>query len=94
MPLEWLNTFKHAKKKEPGYAVKTLAAYALGMKARGSIVGVVIEPGANCCQAIRDLKTGTMDPREAPHLPLAGCSLGASCECVYRPVMSYECDQE
>lgn len=90
MPLEWLNALQHARKKEPGYAAKTLAAYALGMKARGAIAGVVIQPGASCCEAIRELKTGAMHPSEAPHLPLAGCSLGARCECVYRPVMKYE----
>jgi hypothetical protein len=90
MALEWLRTFQHAKKKEPGYAEKTLAAYALGMRARGAIVGVVIEPGANCCQAVRELKTGTMDPSEAPHLPLPACSLGTRCECVYRPVMAFQ----
>jgi hypothetical protein len=51
---------------------------------------VVIEPGANCCQAVRELKTGTMDPSEAPHLPLPACSLGTRCECVYRPVMAFQ----
>jgi hypothetical protein len=90
MALEWLNRFQHAQRKAPGYARKTLAAYALGMKARGSIVGVVIEPGASCCQAVRDLMTETMDPSAAPHLPLPECSLGTRCECVYRPVMAFQ----
>ncbi len=91
MAFDWLNRFQHRIEKEPGYAEKALAAYALGMKANGSIVGVVIEPAPDCCAQIRQLTPAQLyQPREAPLLPLAGCPLRQRCGCVYRPVMSYQ----
>jgi hypothetical protein len=91
MAFDWLNKFQQQIEKEPGYAEKTLAAYRLGMKAKGSIVGVMIRPGPNCCEHARRLPAGSVyDPSEAPHLPLPSCPLGPHCDCVYRPVMSYE----
>jgi hypothetical protein len=44
----WLDRFQHYPEKEPDYAVKTLAVYRLGMKAKGAIVGVVVQPAPNC----------------------------------------------
>jgi hypothetical protein len=91
MPLEWLNAFHHVMKKRPDYAARTLAAYALGMKAHGAIVGVSVQLGARCCEAARRLPAGEIyQPADAPRLPLPDCPLGACCECVYRPVMSYQ----
>jgi hypothetical protein len=88
---DWLNRFQHDIEKEPSYAEKVLAAYALGMKAKGSIVGVVIEPAPDCCTQVRQLPpTQLYPPHEAPLLPLAGCPLGRRCGCIYRPVMSYQ----
>ena len=90
MAFEWLNDFHHQVDKEPHYAEKTLAAYRLGMKAKGSIAGVVIEPAPNCCEAARCLLTDKVyHPSEAPHLPLTDCPQGLHCGCVYRPVMTY-----
>ena len=90
MAFDWLNKFHHETEKDPDYADKTLAAYRLGMKAKGSIVGVVIEPAQNCCEAARQLpKNQTYHPDEAPRLPLPECPQGRSCGCVYRPVMTY-----
>ncbi len=91
MAFEWLNKFHHEMEKDPDYAEKTLAAYRLGMKAKGPIVGVVIQPSANCCEAARQLPGGKVhDPVGAPRLPLPGCPQGRRCGCVYRPVMSYQ----
>jgi len=91
MSFEWLDKFHQGMEKEPDYAEKTLAAYRLGMRAKGSIVGVTIERGGNCCEAARKLPENKVyHPDEAPRLPLAECSLGKRCSCVYRPVMSYE----
>ena len=69
---------------------KTLAAYRLGMKAKGSIAGVVIDLAPNCCDAARCLPADKVyHPNEAPHLPLPDCPQGRHCGCVYRPVMTY-----
>jgi hypothetical protein len=87
---EWIEGFQRGMQKRPDYAEKTLAAYALGIKAHGSIVGVAIHPGPGCCEAAARLTQGEVHaPESAPRLPLPGCSRGAGCNCVYRPVMSY-----
>ena len=92
--MDWLNNFQKGVEKTPDYAEKTLAAYRLGMRAKGSIVGVRILVGVDCCAAARELPDGAMYlPEDAPHIPLPDCTLGASCRCVYRPVMTYEIDQ-
>lgn len=91
MAFEWLKKFHHEMEKGPDYAEKTLAAYRLGIKAKGAIVGVVIQPSAKCCEAARHLAEGKVyDPDSAPRLPLPGCPREYYCSCVYRPVMSYQ----
>lgn len=91
MAFDWLNRFHQTTQKEPDYAKKTLAAYRLGMKAEGSIVGVVIQLGPDCCNAVCELPVGNVyHPDKAPMLPLPNCSRGRQCTCVYRPVMSYQ----
>ena len=92
MAFDWLDKFQHDTEKDANYAEKTLAAYQLGMRAKGSIVGVRIEPGPNCCEAARRLPPNrTYHSDEAPRLPLPDCPQGRRCGCVYRPVMSYTC---
>jgi hypothetical protein len=91
MAFEWLERFKREQAKPPDYAERTLAAYALGMKAKGPIVGVAIVAGPDSCDAARRLDPGAVyDPRTAPRLPLPDCPNGAACRCAYRPVTSYE----
>ena len=91
MPFDWLRAFQRQQAKGPRYAEKTLAAYALGMKAQGAIVGVTIDADPDGCPAARQLAPGAVyQPSTAPRLPLPGCSRGTSCRCVYRPVMSYQ----
>lgn len=91
MAFNWLNNFQHGMEKDPDYTAKTLAAYRLGMKAKGSIVGVVIEPALGSCDAACSLPAGKIyHPDEAPLLPLPECPNGRRCGCVYRPVMSYQ----
>jgi hypothetical protein len=91
MAFDWLNKFHQDMEKDPAYADKTLAAYRLGMRAKASIKGVVVQPSENCCEAARQLPKGrTYHPDEAPRLPLPGCSQGRCCACVYRPVMNYQ----
>jgi len=92
MAFDWLDKFQHDTEKDANYAEKTLAAYQLGMKAKGAIVGVRIETGQNCCEAARRLPANrTYHCDEAPRLPLPDCPQGRRCGCVYRPVMSYTC---
>lgn len=91
MSFEWLDKFHQGMEKEPDYAEKTLASYRLGMRAKGSIAGVTIHRGDNCCDAARQLPEGKIyHPDAAPRLPLSDCPLGRRCSCVYRPVMTYE----
>jgi hypothetical protein len=91
MTFAWLNKFQHDTEKDENYATKTLAAYRLGMKAKGSIVGVSVEPAPNSCDAARNLPTGKVyHPDNAPQLPLPDCPQGRRCGCIYRPVMAYQ----
>jgi len=91
MVFDWLNTFHQNIAKDPDYAQKTLAAYRLGMKAKGSILGVVVQVAPDCCGAVRELPANKIyHPDQAPMLPLPTCSRGRHCSCVYRPVMSYQ----
>ena len=91
MPFEWLTTFQGSLQKPEDYAEKTLASYRLGMRAGGSIVGVVVQTNDDCCDAARALPLGAIYlPDEAPRLPLADCSACGQCRCVYRPRMTYQ----
>jgi hypothetical protein len=91
MAFEWLDKFQHTTEKDSAYAERALAAYRLGMRAKGSIVGVVIQPAQDCCEAARQLEPRKVyHPDNAPLLPLPRCPQGCRCGCVYRPVMSYE----
>ena len=90
---DWLNKFHGEMEKPADYAEKTLAAYRLGMKAKGSIAGVRIEADPNCCEACGTLDAAAIyHPDEAPRIPLDTCEKGTRCGCVYRPVMTYELD--
>jgi len=91
MPFEWLNKFHKEMEKPENYAEKTLAQYRLGMKAKGSIVGVAIVVDENGCEACQKLdSTAVYHPDDAPHLPLPDCTKGRKCGCVYRPMMTYQ----
>ena len=91
MSFEWLKGFQQDMEKSPDYAEKTLAAYRLGMKAKGSIRGVRIEVDRAGCAASKALEpSAEYLPDDAPILPLAGCTKGSHCRCIYRPVMTYE----
>lgn len=91
MSFDWLNNFLRESTKAPNYAEKTLAAYRLGIKAKGSIAGVRVEIDPDGCEACRELdETAVFQPDDAPILPLAACDKGLHCQCVYRPVMKYE----
>ena len=95
MAFEWLEHFRQSTGKEERYAEKTLAAYALGIKAKGSIVGVRIRTATNCCDGAKRLTENRIyQPDDAPRLPLPDCAQGDRCGCVYQPVMSYEPGQE
>ena len=91
MPFEWLTSFHRSVEKPEDYAEKTLAAYRLGMRAGGSLLGVMVQTEADCCAAAQALPAGAVyHPDEAPRLPLADCPLGRCCRCVYRPKMTYQ----
>lgn len=95
MSFSWLKGFHQNQEKTPDYAEKTLAAYRLGMKAKGSIRGVRIVVDYDGCAASRQLDPDQeYHPDDAPRLPLPGCSKGAQCGCVYRPVMTYEPERD
>ena len=91
MSFDWLNKFHNNMQKPDNYAEKTLAAYKLGMRSRGSIAGVRVETTPHSCAASSEIeKTAVFHPADAPRLPLPTCEHGKSCPCVYRPVMTYE----
>jgi hypothetical protein len=95
MSFDWLNNFQQEMKKPPDYAEKTLAAYKLGMKAKGSIAGVSILVDPAGCEACQKLDADAVHhPDEAPHLPLPQCDRQERCQCVYRPVMTYQIQDE
>ncbi len=86
---EWLDGFHHKMRKDDRYAEKALARYALGIKGKGAVEGVVAEPGPDCCEAASRLPHGRVySPADAPRLPLPECSR-ERCDCVYRPAMRY-----
>lgn len=95
MSFDWLKKLQKDAEKPANYAEKTLNAYRLGMKAKGSIAGVRIEPDPEGCHASVALDPATVyHPDEAPHIPLPSCDRVASCGCVYRPVMTYQVEGE
>jgi len=96
VPFDWLNKFQQDMEKTSDYAEKTLAAYKLGMRAKGSIAGVQVRIDPDGCDACLRLDLDTIyHPDEAPRLPLSECDRNRRCRCVYRPVMTYQIkDQE
>ena len=91
MSFDWLNSFQQEMEKPADYAEKTLAAYKLGMKAKGSIAGVKIYVDPQGCTASRELDPDAIyHPDEAPRLPLPQCDRNRGCRCVYRPLMTYQ----
>jgi hypothetical protein len=95
MSFNWLKGFHQNMEKPPNYAAKTLAAYRLGMKAKGSIRGVRIEIDEEGCEASCRLDPDREYlPDEAPLVPLPDCTKGSKCGCVYRPVMTYEAEDQ
>jgi hypothetical protein len=95
MSFEWLNRFLQDAEKPENYAEKTLRAYQLGMKAKGSIRGVQIVPDPDGCAACCALDHDQVYlPEETPHVPLAACDRAERCGCVYRPVMRYQMQED
>lgn len=95
MSFDWLNKFQRQIEKPDNYAEKTLAQYRLGIKAKGAIAGVRVEIDQDGCAACQEVDTTAVyHPDDAPHLPLPECTKGKQCGCVYRPVMSYEHDDQ
>jgi hypothetical protein len=95
MSFDWLKGFQQTREKSDDYADKTLAAYHLGMRANGSIAGVRVEADPHGCEACKRLDSTTIfHPDEAPRLPLPNCDRARSCGCVYRPVMTYELNDQ
>lgn len=91
MAFEWLDKFHKEMEKPDNYAEKTLAAYKLGMRSKGSIVGVRIELLPKACAVCGAVDESTLyHPDDAPRIPLANCENNGRCRCVYRPVMTYE----
>ena len=95
MSFSWLNNFHRDLNKGSNYAEKTLAAYRLGIRSGGSIVGVRLDL-SDCCRPLAEsvVEEAIFHPDDAPHLPLEGCRLGEQCQSVYRPVMAYEVSEE
>ncbi len=95
MSFEWLKSFQQNMEKPEDYAEKTLAAYRLGMRAKGSIAGVRVAADPDGCAACQRLDPQRVThPDDTPHLPLLDCDRPDSCGCVYRPVMTYQLDEQ
>ena len=91
MAFDWLNKFHKEMDQADDYAEKTLAAYKLGMRSKGSIAGVRVELVPGACEICRQVdETAVFHPDNAPRLPLENCQNDKKCRCVYRPVMTYE----
>lgn len=86
-PQTWIHQFARRKPKPANYAEKTLAAYRLGMKAKGAIVGVRVLVSESSCPTCRALADQVYTPDTAPHLPHPGCTHPEGCRCAYTPVM-------
>lgn len=86
-PQTWIHQFARRKPKPANYAEKTLAAYRLGMKAKGAIVGVRVLVSESSCPTCRAMADQVYTPDTAPHLPHAGCTHPDGCRCAYTPVM-------
>lgn len=86
-PPSWIHQFARHKPKPADYAEKTLAAYRLGMRAKGSIVGVRILVSDDSCPSCRALANQVYTPDTAPSLPHTGCTHPQGCRCAYTPVM-------
>lgn len=94
MSFDWLDKFQKEMPQADNYAEKTLAAYKLGMRAKGSIAGVRVELVAGACAVCGGVdETAVFHPDEAPRLPLPNCQNNGACRCVYRPVMTYEVEE-
>jgi len=52
-------------------------------QARGDYRAVSLAPSIDCCTATKDARKRYLS-REAPHLPLAGCTMPADCLCKFR----------
>ncbi len=95
MSFNWLSDFQQEMQKPDDYATKTLAAYKLGMRAKGSIAGVSILNDPQGCAQCQKLDPDLVyHPDEAPLLPLEECDRPEKCQCVYRPVMTYQIKDE
>jgi hypothetical protein len=46
--------------------------------------GVALNPGAECCDAMRAIGEQRFLSDDAPRLPLDDCTLARTCRCVYR----------
>jgi hypothetical protein len=91
MSFDWLTDFQQELKKPQDYAQKTLAAYRLGIKAKGSIAGVRFVTSAQGCAASHEIDQDRVyHPDDVPHIPLPHCDRPDHCQCVYRPVMTYQ----
>ena len=86
-PQTWIQQFARQKPKPANYAEKTLAAYRLGMKAKGPIVGVRVLVSESSCPACRAMADQLYTPDTAPLLPHPGCTHPQGCCCAYAPVM-------
>jgi hypothetical protein len=65
------------------------------MKAKGSIVGVAVQPAPLCCDAARELPAGKdFHPHQAPRSLLPDSPQGRRCDCSYRLMMSYQQTEE
>lgn len=95
MSFDWLNSFQQKMEKTVDYAEKSLAAYKLGMKAKGSISGVKIYADPQGCTESKELDPDAIyHPDEAPRVPLPQCDRNRECRCVYRPVMTYQIKED
>jgi hypothetical protein len=86
-PQSWIQQHARSKRKPADYAEKTLAAYKLGMRAKGAIIGVRVLAAPDSCPECRALGDQVYSPDDAPRLPHAACTHAEGCRCAYTPVM-------
>src|SRR5438876_1187083 len=73
---------------------RAMDRYRMGKRAGGSIRGVRILADEDSCASCFAVAGIVYPIDEAPALPIENCTCSAGCRCVYRPVMSYEPEDE
>jgi len=87
VPFAWyfLRSDETAVTKKPARPARRVVPKTVAPKkvARRNFKGASVQPGDNCCQAVREFSKTRFLVEEAPRLPLERCDRIADCVCKY-----------